>query len=40
MQNLCGFYTIYAVFQLFKFLQKHLSNNHDMHVLQIISNSR
>ena len=38
MQNFCGFYTIYAAFHLFKFLQTNLNNVHDMHVLNFISN--
>ena len=38
MQNLCGFYTIYAAFHLFKFLQTNLNNVHDKHVLNFISN--
>ena len=38
MENLCGFYTIFAAFQLFKFLQTNLNNVHDVHVLNIFSN--
>ena len=38
MENLCGFYTIYAAFHLFKFLQTNLNNVHDVHVLNFISN--
>ena len=36
--NLCGFYTILAEFQLFKFFQAKLNNVHDVHVLNFISN--
>ena len=36
--NLCGFYTIFAAFQLFKFFQTKLNNVHDVHVLNFISN--
>ena len=38
MQNLCGFYTIYAAFHLIQFLQTNLNNVHDVHVLNFISN--
>ena len=38
MENLCGLYTIYAAFHLFKFLQTNLNNVHDVHVLNFISN--
>ena len=38
MQNLCGFYAIFAAFQLFKFFQANLNNFHDAHVLNFISN--
>ena len=38
MEHLCGFYTIYAAFHLFKFLQTNLNNVHDVHVLNFISN--
>ena len=34
MQNLCGFYTIYAAFHLFKFLQTNLNNVLDVHVFE------
>ena len=37
--NLCGFYTIFAAFQLFKFFQTKLNNVHDVHFLNFISNS-
>ena len=38
MENLCGFYTIYAAFHLFKILQTNLNNVHDVHVLNFFSN--
>ena len=38
IDNLCGFYTIFAAFQLFKFFQTKLNNFHDLHVLYFISN--
>ena len=38
MHNLCGFYTIYAAFHLFKSLQTNLNNVNDAHVLNFISN--
>ena len=38
MENLCGFYTNYAAFHLYKFLQTNLNNVHDVHVLNFISN--
>ena len=37
MQNVCGLYTIYAAFRLFKCLQTNLNNVHDVHVLNFIS---
>ena len=36
--NLCGFYTIFAAFQLFKFFQTKLNKVHDVHVFNFISN--
>ena len=36
--NLCGFYTIFAAFHLFKFFQTKLNNVHDIHFLNFISN--
>ena len=36
--NLCGFYTIIAAFQLFKIFQSKLNNVHDVRVLNFISN--
>ena len=35
--NLCGFYTIFAAFQLFKFFQTKLNNVHDVHLLNFMS---
>ena len=34
----CGFYTIYAAFQPFKFQQKEITGVHDVNVLSSISN--
>ena len=34
-----GFYTIYAAFHLFKFLQEEITGVHDVYVLSFISNS-
>ena len=36
--SVCGFYTIYAAFHLFKFGQKEITGNHDVNVLSFISN--
>ena len=36
--NVCGFYTIYAVFHLFKFQQEEITGVHDVNVLSFISN--
>ena len=36
--SVCGFYTIYAAFYLFKFQQKELTGVHDVNVLSFISN--
>ena len=36
--NVCGFYTIYAAFHLFKFQQKEITGVHDVSVLSFISN--
>ena len=36
-QSLCGFYTIYAAFQLFKFGQEDITGIHDLNVLSFIS---
>ena len=36
--NVCGFYTIYAAFDLFKFRQEDLTGVHDGNVLSFISN--
>ena len=37
-QSLCGFYTIYAAFLLFKFGQEEITGVHDLNVLSFISN--
>ena len=37
-QSLCGFYTIYAVFLLFKFGQEEITGVHDLNVPSFISN--
>ena len=36
--GVCGFYTIYAAFHLFKFRQEELTGVHDVNVLSFISN--
>ena len=36
--SVCGFYTIYAAFHLFKFRQKEITGVHDVIVLSLISN--
>ena len=36
--SVCGFYTIYAAFHLFKFRQKEITGVHDVNVLSFISN--
>ena len=36
--SVCGFYTIYAAFHLFKFRQEKISAVHDVNVLSFISN--
>ena len=36
--SVCGFYTIYAAFQLFKFQQEEITGVHDVNVLSFISN--
>ena len=38
MLNFCGFYAIFAAFQLFKFFQMNLNNILVVHVLNFISN--
>ena len=35
--SVCGFYTIYAAFHLFKFCQKEITGVHDVNVLSFIS---
>ena len=36
--SVCGFYTIYAVFHLYKFRQEGITGVHDVNVLSFISN--
>ena len=36
--SVCGFYTIYAAFHLFKFQRKEITGVHDVNVLSFISN--
>ena len=36
--SVCGFYTIYAAFYLFKFQQEEITGVHDVNVLSFISN--
>ena len=36
--SVCGFYTIYAAFHLFKFRQKEITGVHDVNVFSFISN--
>ena len=36
--SVCGFYTIYAAFHLFKFRQEEITGAHDVNVLSFISN--
>ena len=36
--SVCGFYTIYAAFHLFKFRQEKNTGVHDVNVLSFISN--
>ena len=36
--NVCGFYTTYAAFYLFKFRQEEITGVHDVNVLSFISN--
>ena len=36
--SVCGFYTIYAAFHLFKFQQEEITGVHDVNVLSFISN--
>ena len=36
--SLCGFYTIYAAFHLFKFQQEEITGVHDVNVLSCLSN--
>ena len=36
--SVCGFYTIYAAFHLFKFRQEEITGVHDVNVLSFLSN--
>ena len=36
--SVCGFYTIYAAFHLFKFRQEEFTGVHDVNVLSFMSN--
>ena len=36
--SVCGFYTIYAAFHLFKFRQEEITGVHDVNLLSFISN--
>ena len=36
--SVCGFYTMYAAFHLFKFRQEEITGVHDVNVLSFISN--
>ena len=36
--SFCGFYTIYAVFYIFKFQQEEITGFHDVNVLSFVSN--
>ena len=36
--SVCGFYTIYAAFHIFKYRQKEITGVHDVNVLSFISN--
>ena len=36
--SVCGFYTIYTAFHLFKFQQEEITGVHDVNVLSFISN--
>ena len=36
--SVCGFYTIYAAFHLFKFRQEEITGVHDVNVLSFMSN--
>ena len=36
--SLCGFYTIYAAFHLFKFREQEITGVHDVNVLSLMSN--
>ena len=36
--SVCGFYTLYAAFHLFKFQQKEITGVHDVHIFSFIGN--
>ena len=36
--SVCGFYTVYAAFHVFKFRQEEIAGVHDVNVLSFISN--
>ena len=36
--RVCGFYTMYAAFHLFKFQQEEITGVHDVNVLSLVSN--
>ena len=36
--SVCGFYTLYAAFHLFKFRQEEITGVHDVNVLSFVSN--
>ena len=36
--SVCGFYTIYATFHLFKFWQEDITGVHDVNVISFMSN--
>ena len=36
--SVCGFYTIYSAFHLFKFRQEEITGHHDVNVLSFLSN--
>ena len=38
LPSVCGFYTIYAAFHLFKFPQEEITGVHDVNVLSFVSN--
>ena len=36
--SVCGFFTIYVAFHLFKFRQEEITGDHDVNVLSFLSN--